>query len=157
MTIAFAREKLDDAYRDAHRLTEMHYDEIAPYPDLFKLKPDLEAYRNMEKAGALVIITARNDGILVGYFLMIVRAHPHYCDVVVALEDMKFVHPNYRGITGLRMIKYAEEVARELGCKVIVQRSKAKSEHGAMYRRLGYDLLDEVYMKRLDREDAHGI
>jgi len=157
MTVVFAEEKLADAYRDAIALTELHYAEIAPYPDLFKLNPDLDAYDKMEKAGVLKVITARDDGALVGYFLLMMRAHPHYRDVKTAVEDMKFLHPSYRtGYTGVRMIQYAEHVAKAAGCKVILQRSKAKSGHGALYARLGYDLMDEVYSKRLDREDADG-
>jgi GNAT superfamily N-acetyltransferase len=156
MTIAFATEKVRDAYRDAKALTQMHFAEIAPYQDLFELNPDLEGYEKMERAGALFTITARDDSVLIGYFLMIVRAHPHYKHVKTAVEDMKFVHPHYRGGTGMKLIRYAENLARDLGCKVILQRSKAKSGHGAMYERLGYELMDEVYSKRLDQDVDHG-
>lgn len=148
--IVFAEETFDNCYRDAGALLELHYDEIAPYHDLLKVKCDLDAYRNMEKAGALKVITARKDGELVGYFLMAVRRHPHYADTMVAVEDLKFMHPAHRGGAGIKMILFAEGVAKAAGCQVIFQRSKAKSGHGPLYTRLGYDLMDEVYSKRLD-------
>jgi GNAT superfamily N-acetyltransferase len=154
--IRFARETLGQAYADALELTRLHYEEIAPYQDIFKLKPDLDSYHRLEKSGALVVITAREDGILVGYFLMIVRSHPHYSDTIVANEDMKYVHPDYRGKTGMGLIRFAEQEARRRGCKVMLQRSKARSEHGSLYRRLGYELLDEIWAKRLDKEVNHG-
>jgi hypothetical protein len=156
MTVTFQHEKLFPGFDEANKLLQAHWEEIAPYQDLFKLEPSVEAYQALEKAGALAIVTARDDGVLVGYFIMFCRPHPHYKSVMVAVEDIKFLSPNYRGVTGLKMIKFAEQLARQLGCKVIFQRSKAKSEHGPMYARLGYDLIDEVYAKRLDREDAHG-
>lgn len=156
MTVTFAHEKLFPGFDEAQKLLQAHWEEIAPYQDLFKLEPSLEAYQKLEANGALAIVTARDDGTLVGYFIMFVQRHPHYKSVMVAVEDIKFIAPKYRGGTGLKMIKFAEALARRLGCKVIFQRSKAKSEHGAMYARLGYDLMDEVYAKRLDREDPHG-
>lgn len=154
--ITFQAEAFDPFYADVVKLLPLHYDEVAPYRDLFRVNVDVATYQQLERAGVLRVITARHAGELVGYFVMIVRSHPHYRDVMVANEDLKFVHPDYRGGTGVRLIKFAEDHARALGCKVIMQRSKAKSEHGAMYRRLGYDLMDEIYTKRLDRENTDG-
>lgn len=154
--ITFQAEPFDRAYADAVELLQLHYAEIAPYQDLFKINCNVAFYRQLEKNGALHVVTARHDDRLVGYFIFIAARHPHYTDVMVANEDMKFLHPDYRGGTGFKMISFAEAHARALGCKVIFQRSKAKSGHGPMYRRMGYELMDEIYAKRLDREAAHG-
>jgi GNAT superfamily N-acetyltransferase len=154
--ITFAKEPFAAAYREASELLAMHYEEIAPYRDLFKINCNIAAYEKLEQAGTLQVVTARHDGRLVGYFLFLVARHPHYNDTVVANEDMKFLHPDYRGGTGFRLIAFAENLARQLGCKVIFQRSKAKSEHGPMYRRMGYELMDEIYAKRLDTEPPNG-
>lgn len=154
--ITFQAETFDCAHADAAELIQLHYAEIAPYQDLFKINCNVAFYRKLEQSGALRVVTARHSGRLVGYFIFIAARHPHYDDVMVANEDMKFVHPDYRGGTGFKLIRFAEQHARALGCKVIFQRSKAKSNHGEMYRRLGYELMDEIYAKRLDREDADG-
>jgi GNAT superfamily N-acetyltransferase len=156
MTVTFQREQLFPGFDEAQKLLQLHWEEIAPYQDLFRLDPRVEVYQALQDNDALAIVTARDDGKLVGYFIMFCQRHPHYASTKVAVEDIKFLDQKYRGGTGLKMIKFAERLARQLGCKVIFQRSKAKSEHGPMYARLGYDLIDEVYAKRLDREDAHG-
>jgi hypothetical protein len=148
----FAVEDFDVVFPQAQNLLQAHYQEIAPFQDLLELKPDLENYRAMQKAGRLVCVTARQDGVLIGYFAFFVHRHLHYIDTIVANEDVKFIHPAHRGTAGIRMIKFAEIVARERGAKIFIQRSKAKSEHGALYEKLGYAVLDEVYAKRLDTD-----
>jgi len=155
MTVEFRTEKIADVYFEIQTLLAAHYDEVAPYKDLLKLNPDDFAYKTLENAGKLVICTARDEGVLIGYMIFVVTPHPHYKDTVVANEDLKFIDPARRGTAGIRLIKYAEAVARDRGAKILFQRSKAKSEHRALYDRLGYDLVDEVYAKRLDGAD-HG-
>jgi GNAT superfamily N-acetyltransferase len=152
MTIAFAVEEFAPFLTEAQALFQAHFREIAPYQDLLTINPDVAAYLAMEKAGRLVVVTARDDGVLVGYFVMFVHKHLHYSDTIIANEDGKFIHAAHRGGTGMKLIKYAEQIARSRGAKLMVQRSKAKSEHGALYERMGYSLLDEVYIKRLDEE-----
>lgn len=150
MTIAFAVEGFADFFPEAQTLLRAHFHEIAPYQDLLELKPDIAQYQAMEKAGVLVIVTARQDGVLIGYFAFMVHRHLHYMDTIVANEDVKFIHPAHRGGLGGKLVKYAEGVARSRGAKIFLQRSKAKSGHAELYRHLGYSLLDETYAKRLD-------
>lgn len=150
-SVVFAVEPLANVYDEASTLTPLHWDEIAPYKDLLFLNPDMELYRASEKAGRLLVITARAGAELVGYLLLQVHRHPHYKHVLCATEDMKYLRPEYRrGMTGARLIRFAEAEAKKRGCRLMTQRSKAKSGHGALYRRLGYELMDETYTKRLD-------
>lgn len=150
-TVSFAVEPLAEVYPEAAALTGLHWLEIAPYQDLLFVNPDMELYLATEKAGRLLVITARAGAELVGYLLLQVHRHPHYKHVLCATEDMKYLRPDYRrGMTGARLIRFAESQAKERGCRMITQRSKAKSGHGALYRRLGYELMDETYTKRLD-------
>jgi GNAT superfamily N-acetyltransferase len=150
----FAVETFSSVYPDAEALMIMHWREIAPYQDITRINPDLDTYARLEKAGRLLLCTARSAGTLVGYFLMIVGPHAHYRHVVTATEDLHFVHPDYRGWTGIKLMKFAERMARAHGATMMVGRAKAKSGHGALYARLGYDLMDEVFTKRLDTAEA---
>jgi GNAT superfamily N-acetyltransferase len=157
MNIGFALENLSEVYDEAAGLIALHWREIAPYQDITRINPDLELYERLEAAGRLLLVTARDAGTLVGYFLMILAPHPHYRHIVVATEDLHFVHPAARGWTGIKLMKFAERMARAQGATLMVGRAKAKSEHGALYARLGYDLMDEVFTKRLDTaEGSHG-
>ena len=46
-------------------------------PDL-EIAPDLETMANMEAMGMFHVITARDEGKIVGYLLAIVNKHLHY-------------------------------------------------------------------------------
>jgi hypothetical protein len=75
--LAFAVEPFVDVWAQAQPLTRPHYDEIAKNKELLKLNPDLEKYELLDRSGNLLLITARADGRLVGYFLWIIAPHPH--------------------------------------------------------------------------------
>jgi len=153
--ITYAIEKLSEVYAEADQLMLLHWREIGPYQDMTRVNPDLDFYAKAERAGSLLLCTARLDASrLVGYYLMIVHRHAHYKHIIVATEDLHFVHPEHRGWTGIRLMKFAERMARAHHAGLLVSRAKAKSEHGALYRRLGYDLMDEIYTKRLDLEGS---
>ncbi len=151
--VEFAVEKFSDTVVEASELLRLHYAEIAPYQDLFKLNPDIATYMKLQATGILYIVTARSAGKLVGYVSLIVKEHVHYKDVLMATDDIHFLHPDWRkGGTGLRMLKFAEQKMREMGVKVMALRTKVASNHGVLFERLGYEPMDVVYLKRLDQE-----
>ncbi len=151
--IKYAVELFSKTYAEAEALLRLHYDEIAPYRDLFKLNPDVDTYLKLEAAGVLHIITARNDAKLIGYVSMIVKEHIHYRDVLMATDDIHFLHKDYRhGFAGIRMLRFAEQEMRKLGVKVMALRAKVASNHGLLFQRLGFEPMDVVYLKRLDQE-----
>jgi hypothetical protein len=149
--VRFQVEKFSDVYEEALSLQALHWREIAPYQDLTRINPDLRLYKTLEASGKLQVATARAGAELVGYFVNMVHPHPHYQHIITAVEDLHFLHPDHRqGWTGVRLLKFGERIAREAGVKLMVGRAKAASGHGVLYRRLGYDLMDEVFTKRLD-------
>jgi GNAT superfamily N-acetyltransferase len=150
-TVHFNVEPLDvDLYQEIMLLLPRHWDEVAPYKDMMWLNPDLDVYLKLQALGKLIVCTARADGALVGYFVVMMSPHLHYKHILVATEDIHYLLPEYRhGWTGVRLMKFSEKMADAAGCRLITGRAKAKSEHGALYKRLGYDLMDEVYTKRL--------
>ena len=148
--VVFAVEPFEIAYPEAFALLRLHYDEIAPHKDIFKLNPDVEAYRQMDRAGSLCIVTARAQGVLVGYIVMFIKRHLHYKDTYVATDDIHFIHPLYRkGSLGLRLIAAAEKEMVVRKVKIMILRTKAAHNHGLLFERLGYAPLDIVYSKAL--------
>lgn len=146
----FCIEKFSDVYPEAHELLKQHWQEIAPYQDLFVLNPNTHFYLDTEKRGALFIVTARLNAKLIGYVVMIVAPHAHYKDVLMATDDIHFLHKDYRkSRIGLGMFRAAEGFMKDRGVKVMMLRTKAKHDHGAIFERMGYDLQDLVYTKRL--------
>ncbi len=107
-------EYLADMLADMTVLTEAHYAEIADHKDLKVLKPDYDRYLELEELGVLRTFTVRDDGKLIGYFITFITPHIHYSDCVYALNDIMYVHPDYRGGTvSYRLIKEALQDLRD--------------------------------------------
>lgn len=149
--LTYGKEKLAECYAEGVELLHLHWQEIAPYQDLLTLNPDMDIYRTAEEKGTLHIITARDNGKLVGYIILMVHRHLHYKHVLIATDDIHFLHPDYRqGGAGVRLFMSAEKEMRKLGVKILVMRTKANHDHGVLFERLGYSALDRTFSKRLD-------
>jgi GNAT superfamily N-acetyltransferase len=136
------------------QLGARHWTEIAHFRDI-PLEVDWDAYAAFEAAGRLRTFTVRIDGQLVGYCLFILSHHPHYKSSLYAMQDVLFLAPEHRGAhIGAQLIRFCEERLRVEGVQVVTQHSKAKRELdlGPLLTRLGYELVDTVWAKRLDRE-----
>ena len=149
-SVVFAVEPFSVVYPEMQNLLHLHYDEIAPHQDIFKFNPDVDAYLRMDKAGTLCIVTARAQGLLIGYIVMMINRHLHYKDTFVATDDVHFIHPLYRkGSLGLRLIAAAEKEMVLRKVKVMILRTKVAHNHGVLFERMGYTPLDIVYSKAL--------
>lgn len=91
---------------------------------------------------------------LVGYAVFFVRPNPHYVSSLQAVQDVLFVQPESRGKTGAKLIAFADDALRAEGVQVVYQHVKARPRlnFGPMLERMGYELVDHIYAKRLDRE-----
>lgn len=129
---------------------QAHYQEIARYKDI-QLDPDLWFYARLEETGGLRVYSARADGALIGYIIFIVRTNPHYRASLHAHQDILFLLPAYRkGMTGIRLIRYADEQLRAEGVQVVTQHVKDYADFGPVLERLGYEKIETTWAKRLD-------
>jgi hypothetical protein len=145
-SITFQVENVAAMRRDAFPLLAKHYDEIAQFKEVQELDPDWEAYEAMEKAGKLWIMTAREGSRLVGYIVMFISTDLHYRKLLKATEDVHFILPEYRkGLLGYRMLVKTKQAMKEKGVRATNFRTKANSDHGLLFERLGGILHDKVY------------
>lgn len=151
--VLFAKEPFSSVLNEARPLLELHFKEIASNKDiLVSPNPSLEMYKRGEEEGKLLLITARSQQRLVGYFLWVMIKHPHYQHVIVAEEDLHFLLPEYRrGMTGYLFIKFACQAALDFGAHMLVSREKIGHEHPALMERLGFKATDVVYYKMKDK------
>jgi len=144
--VCFAVEQFKTAYDEAQPLLCRHWDEIAKNKSLLKLNPDESLYEKMGQN--ILLITARADGRLVGYFLWFLIKHPHYKHVTVAEEDLHFLLPEFRrGLTGYNLMKAACQAAIDQGAELLVSREKIGHEHPGIMKRLGFVPTDIVYTR----------
>lgn len=143
----FQRESFAEAYKDAASLVEQHYQEIARYKDI-PLNPDEKNYLAIEESGMLRVFTVRIDGAMIGYAVYFIKNNMHYQDSKQALQDVLFIQKDKRG-QGREFIAWCDEQLKSEGVDVVYHHVKAKHNFGPMLERMGYELIDLIYGKRL--------
>lgn len=150
MPMAYQQESLATCVADIKPLLEQHWQEIALNQDMIKLNPDWQAYYDLEECGALKIFTARSDGKLVGYFVVLCRKHIHHVDHIVAFNDLLYLDKGYRkGFTGIKLMKFAEKCLKEDGVTFLVVSTKKHKPLDSLLEWLGYDHIENIYSKPL--------
>lgn len=130
-------------------LLREHFKEIAHFKDIV-LDPDFAKYEAMDLTGRLLILTARVEGELVGYAIYFVMPALHYRRSLQAFQDVLYVAPEYRGgLLGMRLLKRSDQELKRMGVEVVRQHMKAAHSFGPLLARLGYELEDLIYVKRL--------
>jgi GNAT superfamily N-acetyltransferase len=155
MTTSIQREDLHPFWEDAQPLFAAHWREIAHYLDI-PLEPDTEVYERAQAMGMLRIYTVRGTGgDLYGYAMFFVRRNAHYASSLQAVQDVVFIHPEFRlGTLGMRLLKFAEDDLRASGVQVVYHHQKlAHPALGRILERQGYEAVETIWAKRLDRED----
>jgi len=147
--ISFQKESMKVLFSEAGDLIKKHYDEIAHYQDI-PLKIDEETYSKIEESGNLKCFTARLDGKIIGYSIFMLKRNIRYLTSIQALQDVIFIDPEKRGF-GMKFIKWCDDELRKLGVQVVYHHVKANHNFGPGLERMGYELIDHIYGKRLDR------
>lgn len=148
--IKFARERLQDVSSEIAPLLDKHWEEIAVNKDKIKLCPDWGRYRELDESGNIAIYTVRDDGKLVGYFVLFVMRNIHYSEHLFAVNDIIFIDPDYRrGMTAIKFLKWCEKDLANSGVSVVVVNSKEHQPFGKVLERIGYNFTERVYTKAL--------
>ena len=153
MSLAFKREPFSEFKKDwLGPLSTRHWEEIAKDRDRIKLSIDTEKYQQMDDAGILHILTARENGVLVGYHLSIIMVHPHYKDFgKMAMTDVYYLAPEYRNAKlGIQMLDEVENSLREIGVKKAYTSCKADHDLTPLFFKMGWRLTDYCFTKLLD-------
>jgi hypothetical protein len=148
--LTFQRERLADVRKEVEPLLVRHWDEIALNKDTVPLDPDWDMYLRIEEAGFVCAITARRDGVLVGYVNYIISRNLHYRSLLVAEGDIFWLAPECRkGTAGIRMLRCAEGVLKEGGVNKIVNKVKLHFDIGVLFERMGYKPIERIYAKMI--------
>jgi len=146
--VTYQQEFLDTFIKDCKTLLEDHWKEVALNKDKIKLNPDFDRYYKLQEQGSLDIFTARDNGVLVGYFVVFVDTNLHYKDHLFAKNDLVYIDPNYRkGFTAVRLIKFAEKSLKEDGVSVLVVNTKNHKPFHKLMRYLKFSDTETIYTK----------
>lgn len=150
MPITYKQEFLATVEEEIKPLLEKHWHEIAVNKENIKLNPDWHTYHLLEDANVLKIFTARNEGVLVGYFVVLVKHNIHYKDHLFATNDVLFLSEDFRkGRTGVDLLKFAENCLKEDGVSVLTINTKCHKPFDRLLDWLGYTQIERVYSKYL--------
>ena len=142
----FSLENLARVRHEIEPLIKQHYDEIALNKDIINLNPDWEGYARLDSINALRIYTARKDDELMGYFVVIVSKSLHYRDHLFANNDIIFLtKPARKGLTGVKLIKYAIDSLAAEGITKLHINTKAHQPFDAILERLNFEEIERVY------------
>ena len=148
----YQRELAQDLLGEIMPLLVEHKEEIAFYQDI-ALDVDGNAYVHAEVNGLLRCYTARINGALVGYAVFFVKHNMHYQHSLQAIQDVLFVRkPHRHGRIGLGLIRFSEAELKNEGVAVCYHHLKVnRPETITLFRKLGYEDVDLIVAKRLDR------
>jgi GNAT superfamily N-acetyltransferase len=86
--------------------------------------------------------------------IFFLRPNMHYRRSLQAAQDVLYLHPDYRrGMAGVTLIRVAETRLRAEGVQVIYHHAKRTNRVGELLERLGYEHVENVYAKRLDKKE----
>ena len=117
MTV-IAAESFSEIYDELLPIFHEHWQVLGPYKDRMPLAPDRELYGYLESTGALLMLTARQNGELLGYIIIVVKRGLHYSTTLQAITDIPYVKQSVRGRgVGVRLFLAAQEElkARKVG------------------------------------------
>ncbi|MDC0135763.1 hypothetical protein OAI26_03680 [Sulfitobacter sp.] len=144
------REDFDDVKHEFDSLVIKNWEDTGLKKYGLNLNPDWAAYEVMNQAGLIGVYTVRKDTDLVGYLVVLARAHPHYKDHVFASNDILFIDKEHRkGLLGYFLIKYVVEDLEKLGVSVLLFNTTVEKPYDPILKRLGFDLTEKLYMKFL--------
>jgi GNAT superfamily N-acetyltransferase len=148
MSARFQQEFLSTVADEIHPLLQEDWDEIGD--DHLPLDPDFEGYEELEARNLLRIFTARVDGTLAGYFVVIYVPSLQSKGQHLAINDTIFISKAYRGkMLGARLFKFAEQCVKEDGFERLYVVVTEKNDIGDNLCRMGYNKIETRYEKVL--------
>lgn len=148
----FAVEKFKDVMEELKGLIHEHWLEVTSHPEERPLDVDWDQYLSLEDLNMLFVLTAREQGCLVGYVIHLIYRPLHYKYSVMASDDAHFLKKEFRkGTAGWKMLKAAEDALRELGVNSITYHSKTRTDINKrpVFERLGYKAHEQIFVKHL--------
>lgn len=126
--ITIQEENFYDMFPESVELRDHNFeDNPLPIQDI-QLDLDVTKYKIMAQQGTLLVVTARDEGKLIGYYSSVVQPHLHFAKILFGLGDAYVVHRAYRGKgIGAKMFAHVEKLWRDRGAKIGLVGTREKS------------------------------
>ena len=148
--ITYQVETYNELIEDIVPILEDHYMETELYADRIPLNPDYNMYQVGNDVGIIHFYTARDNGALVGYIIMMLAHKPHAKDSLYAMCDMIYVDPAYRSTeVAPELIQFMEAEVKGHGAEVVIINVKAHLRPDSLMQKLAYKEADVSFSKYL--------
>ena len=125
-----------------------HYQELALNKDKVPLDPMYDVYDRLDAEGKTLVVTLREDGRLVGYFVGFVAPKLHYKTCLALTMDIFWTHPDIRGgLAGVRLFRAVEKEAKRRGVQTLYYGSKLHKDSGRLFEFLKMTPIEMYYSK----------
>lgn len=150
MSIIFKEESFFEILEEIKPFFQTHYEEVSTLKDEgIKLNPDYALYKELDVAGCLCMITAREENKIVGYTLSVKIPQLHYKNTILSYNDAIYVIPEKRHSTlGYRLIKKTEEIMITKGVDILTLHIKTNHDWSGLAKKMGYKEVEKIYHKR---------
>lgn len=130
-------------------LFPIHWQE-AKFDEDNKLDMNYEVYLKAEENGSLIFISLKDKEKLIGYFTGLVYNSLHCKNDKWIMQDLIFVHPDYRKkFGGIKLLKKLEEISKQLGVKRILLCSRSHLDISPIFKKMGYKIGEIYYTKTI--------
>lgn len=129
-------------------LIEMVWEEVDQRADVMPLDLDRDAYYELYQAGMLRYYTARTEGVLVGFIVVMVQKNLHSKGRFSGVTDVMYIKPEYRGNFS-DLLLLVEEDLRVEGVSWFTFITKSWLDSGGLADKLGYKHYENINQKVL--------
>ena len=134
--------------QEAQPLLPLHWEELALNKDKVPLDPQYDIYEARDDAGQVMVVTLREAGRLVGYFIGFVAPGLHYKTCLTLTMDIFWTHPDIRnGFGGVKLFRLVEKEAKRRGVHSMFYGSKAFKDASRLFEFLKMDPVEMYYTK----------
>lgn len=133
--IGFSVVPLHQVVTEILEAAPRHFREIVKDGGAFD--PDIDSYVNASRAGNVIVVTARDNGVLIGYSVFSIAPAMRQKTNIEAQNHALYVEKKYRSEVGLKLIDLAEAALKKLGVKTISYTNDSPL-FGRLMKRKGY-------------------
>jgi GNAT superfamily N-acetyltransferase len=152
--VDFQRERLAPIVRELVPLIEADWREAGIDHADVPLVLDWTKYLDYDILGVLHIVTARDNGLLVGYVFTFIHSHIMHATTRWCIIDLYWLYPEYRGSgVGRSLMEAALSFLGDAGVKVVQASEKAAHPNG-LFLKLGFTATDTVFRKIMERKSC---
>lgn len=143
-------ESFEERLIELQTLLPEHYKELALNQDKVPLSPQYSQYITREREGALLFVTLRDAGTMVGYFIGFIAPGLHYSTCLTCTMDIFYVRQDKRkGSAGIRLFRFVEVALKHRGVQRWFMGSKIHADASALFKRIGAKPVETYYSKWL--------